>query len=61
MGTKSLFSDHKSALKLAVAKVAELCEYTESHWTVYFLNSLHLMFLLNYNGHTLLVLGVYFA
>lgn len=49
MGTKSLFSDHKSALKLAVVKVAELCEYTESHWTVYFLNSFHLMFLLNYN------------
>lgn len=48
-GYKILFSDHKTALKLTVAKVAELCEYTKSHWTVYFLNSFHLMFLFNYN------------
>ena len=44
MGTKFLFSDHKSVLKLIVVKVAELCEYTKNHWTVYFLNSFHLIF-----------------
>ena len=49
MGTKFLFSDQTNVLKLIVVKVAELCEYTKSHWTVYFLNLFHLMFLLKYN------------
>lgn len=35
MGTRFLFSD-ENILKLIMAMVALLCEYTKSHWHVYF-------------------------